>query len=133
MLRTGDALLVAWWMRTVSEANAREHWGAKARRVAEQTDLVTSVLQAMTTWDDRRQVAEAAPGSEIEIVRLSPSRGLDSDNLAGALKAVRDTTARWLWGGAQGQHDGRTRWTYSQMQTRGIWAVALQLPLRAST
>lgn len=60
----------------------------------------------------------------IQLTRLSP-RMLDSDNLQGALKYIRDSVADYLIPGLQpGRADGDTRlsWSYSQekAKTKGI-------------
>lgn len=50
--------------------------------------------------------------------RIAPSIGLDDDNLAGSLKAVRDAIAEWL---GLDDRDPRVAWKYAQR--RGAWAV----------
>lgn len=75
-------------IRTQSEANMREFWAAKAKRTASIRDAVGFSLAAVRNERPRLPVA-------VTLTRLAP-RELDSDNLAGALKAVRDEVAVWL-------------------------------------
>lgn len=101
-------LRVVTAIATVSEANRREHWAAKARRVKSQRGAACMVLRAA----DRigvRELCRVAPGVVVELVRVG--RRLDDDNLRGALKAVRDGVADWL-----GWDDGdpRYEWRYAQ-------------------
>lgn len=73
-------------IRTASEANGREHWRAKAKRVQQQR------------WVAGASVRTAIRGFEwhlplvVLLTRVS-QRSLDTDNLASALKAVRDGIA----------------------------------------
>lgn len=72
-------------LRTVSALNKREHWGARARRVKIERNSVGWMLP------------KARPATPVRVlmVRIAP-RKLDDDNLAGALKGVRDAVAQWL-------------------------------------
>lgn len=75
-------------MRLVSEANAREHWGDKARRAKVQRFLGQFYLT-----DAKVQGQELPPPPwRVTITRIGP-RKLDSDNCAGAAKALRDGIA----------------------------------------
>jgi hypothetical protein len=64
---------------------------------------------------------KAFDSSDVLLVRVSP-RGLDGDNLQGALKAVRDGVTDWFSGGLNesnkkgmiNDRDGRIRWMYQQ-------------------
>jgi hypothetical protein len=86
-------------LRTVSEANGREHWARKAKRVKTQRRMAWALVP---------------PGIPLPAVvtlsRVAP-RVLDDDNLRPALKAVRDGVADRL-----GIHDNdpRVDWRYSQ-------------------
>jgi hypothetical protein len=68
-----------------STANLREHHFAKARRIARQKSQTRLLCPK---WNE-------GPAVRIWMTRISP-RQLDSDNLAAALKAVRDGIASWL-------------------------------------
>ena len=87
-------------IRTVSEANRREHWAAKAKRVRSQRKAAKIITRS----------AIAEPMITITLTRVGP-RKLDTDNLAGALKAVQDGIAD-----AIGIDDGSEliRWQYRQ-------------------
>lgn len=99
-------------VRLVSEANAREHHQVKAKRVKLQRSATAHWLSKLGSGDWRTSV------KRVRIVRLAP-RQLDSDNLAGSAKAIRDQVAAWLSG--QTSITGRG----DDGPTSGIeWAVA---------
>lgn len=89
-------------IRTVSEANRRDHWSTKAHRVRLH----------------RKTAAALVPGCglpcTVRLTRVSP-RILDDDNLRGALKAVRDGVADRL---GVDDRDVRVRWEYAQQKGR---------------
>lgn len=89
-------------IRVVSEANQRGHWTAKARRAKAQRQAAYAALPAM--------VATLPLPLVVTLTRCEP-RKLDTDNLAGAFKAVRDGVADAL-----GNDDGdpRIEWRYDQ-------------------
>jgi len=91
-------------IRTISENNAREHWASRAKRRKGQREVVHLVLPM-----HMRTCKPVAPFA-ITLVRIAPRR-LDSDNLQGALKAVRDQVAEEL-----GINDGDPahEWRYEQ-------------------
>lgn len=70
---------------TVSAANAREHWGEKAKRTKKERQ---GAHQHAPHWPFQ-------PLLELQLVRVGPGL-LDDDNLRPALKAVRDGLADWL-------------------------------------
>ena len=91
-----------------SVSNLREHWRVKAARVKKQraeAGLFT-VLQVGLTYSADLQ----AFGGIVTLTRFAP-RKLDTDNLAGSLKACRDGIASGL-----GVDDGdeRISWVYAQ-------------------
>lgn len=94
-------MMVALPIRTISEANTRSHWAARAARVKRQRTVVALTLRAM-----RLHVP-----CVVTLTRVAPSSGLDDDNLRGALKAVRDGVADAL--GVDDRHPGVT-WLYGQ-------------------
>lgn len=100
-------------LRTSSGLNAREHWRAKMSRVRKEREAVAWMLKAATR--------PTLPCSVL-LTRVAPSNGLDDDNLAGALKSVRDEVASWLG------VDDRDRMTvrYRYAQTRGPWGVRIE-------
>lgn len=95
-----------------SAANLRENWHTKARRVKkqrEQARLLARFNVGLTLAADVQ-----AFGGTITLTRFAP-RKLDSDNLAGSLKAQRDGIASAL-----GVNDGdeRIAWVYAQARCR---------------
>lgn len=97
-------------IKTVSEANQREHWAVKHKRKLAQQEAVTVVMQNYL----RRQ--KVSLPCTVKFTRIGP-RKLDTDNLAGAFKAIRDAVARRL-----GVDDGddRVTWEYDQKPTGNI-------------
>jgi hypothetical protein len=96
----------------VASPNVREHWRARAKR--------TRLERA----EVRRSLAgRAVPPlpAVVSLCRVGPRR-LDDDNLAGALKGVRDEVSAWL-GADDG--DGRITWRYDQ--ARGSYAVRIDV------
>ncbi len=71
-------------LHTVSEANARDGWRARARRAKEHRGVVAMVLRPMLSgWRvGTRQI-------EVTFVRVSAGK-LDDDNLRSAIKGTRD-------------------------------------------
>lgn len=107
-------------LKTVSEPNRRDHHHAKARRVASQRDVVSWELLAV-----RNTVAHVPLPVDVLLVRLAPGE-LDDDNLAGALKAVRDEVAKaWRVDDA----DPRIRFRYGQEASR-VYQVRVEVQTR---
>lgn len=73
-------------LRLANTLNTREHWRRKADAAKRQRHTVALVL--------RTHPKPLGP-VVVTIVRVAP-RSLDSDNLAGACKSVRDGVADWL-------------------------------------
>jgi len=109
-------------VRTVSTLNARVHWAQRAKLAKTQRNMVRTCwiavgqdrdgqlrVNAAQLWAARR---EQKPRLWITLTRLS-RRNLDSDNLAGALKAVRDGVADCL-----GIDDGSERLTWVVQQEK---------------
>lgn len=105
--------MIAIPLRTSSGLNAREHYMARKRRVRKERDAVAWMLSAV--------VRPEIPCT-VTLTRVAPSSGLDDDNLAGALKGVRDEVAKWL------RIDDRDRMTvrYRYAQQRGPWGVRIE-------
>lgn len=91
-------------LRLRSTLNLREHWRRRAERAQNHRVSTRMVLRSVA--------APLQPPVVVTITRVAP-RKLDSDNLAGSAKAVRDGIADWL-----GLDDGdeRITWKYSQRQ-----------------
>lgn len=88
-------------IRTPSTANLREHWTERGRRNRRQKDAARLLCPR---WDPNR------PLLVITLTRIGP-RELDTDNLASALKAVRDGIAARL---AVDDATPLIRWDYRQ-------------------
>lgn len=88
---------------TVSEANRRDHWAVKAKRVKAQRHAAYVLCPAVPL------------PCVVRLTRLA-SRDLDCDNLAGAMKAVRDGIADRL---GVDDRDPRVRWEYAQQRQKG--------------
>ena len=105
--------MIAVPIRTAPGLNAREHWRARARRVRSERLAAGLVLDS--------QPRPPIPCT-VRLTRVAPSSGLDDDNLAGALKAVRDTVAEWI--GVDDKDSATVRYVYAQR--RGPWAVEIE-------
>lgn len=111
--------------RLVNTANAREHWGKRARRAKMQRwttlALVRSALQeAGFRWhpDSRLQIT---------ITRIGPgNRPMDTDGLANAAKPIRDGIADAL---KVDDGDRRNTWLYAQV--RGPYGCDVRITSKA--
>ena len=99
-------------IRTVSEANRREHWAAKAKRAKAQRGLAGALtrLNLINAEPCKFDAPRNSRRRSVTLTRVAP-RKLDTDNLARSLKAVRDGIADAL-----GIDDGdeRVAWLYAQ-------------------
>lgn len=101
-------------LRTVPGLNAREHFAVRAKRVKRE--------RHMTGWTLKTRPRIAIPCT-VKLTRVSPgTRPLDDDNLAGALKGVRDAVAEWLR--CDDGNRAAVRFQYSQK--RGPWGVEIE-------
>lgn len=106
-------------IRTWSEPNVRAHWALRARRAKTQRKVARAYARAA--------LGPAGPPRGpmgVTLTRVA-SRKLDTDNLAAALKAVRDGVADAL-----GIDDGDERigWRYAQERgPRGHYAVRVEI------
>lgn len=96
-------------IRTVSEANTREHHMARHRRKKAQQKVVSDWLRAFG--------GEPPPLPVVVTLTRLGARRLDSDNLAGAMKHAQDAIAKWL-GVDDGSH--LVRWVYEQEPARRV-------------
>ena len=103
-------------IHTQSEANLREHWGDKAKRVK---------LHRNTAYMVIRQALKGAKPlpCTVTLTRMSP-RLLDDDNLRQALKATRDGIADWL---GVDDRSPLIRWEYDQKQASKYHAVRVEV------
>lgn len=109
-------------IRTVSEANCREHWRVKNKRKVQQQMMVNWMFHA----GKRRELDEVRWPYLVTLTRKGP-RLLDDDNCQSSLKGARDMVAQIL-----GVDDGDTkavRWKYRQERSE-IYAVEIGIQSR---
>lgn len=101
-------------IKSVSVANLRMHWAVKAKLAKAHRNASRAGLAS---------VAPIPPVLPLTVVltRLGP-RTLDSDNLASALKAVRDGVSDWL-----GVDDGHPELDWQYRQRKGAYAVEVEI------
>lgn len=106
-------------LKLVSEANAHEHWRNRQKRAKAQRAAAKAALGP--------DVKGPPPPYLITITRIGP-RKLDSDNLAGAGKHVRDGVADWL---RIDDGDERLTWQYAQRsEGAGVYACEIVIESR---
>lgn len=111
-------------IRTVSEANQRDHWTKKARRAKDQRGTTALVVRA----ELRRKRVSIGSGLVVTLCRVAPGT-LDDDNLRGACKGPRDGVADAL---GINDRDPRVTWEYQQRRGRaGEYAVLVMIAERA--
>ena len=116
-------------LRLESVANLREHWGARARRAKLHRDTTSMVVRAawrgwlpLGEWS-REELLDR--GLVVTLARIA-LRTLDCDNLAAALKSVRDGVADAL--GLKSDADPRVAWRYCQRRGMpGEYAVEVRI------
>lgn len=101
-------------LRTGRGLNDREHYMARFRRVRDEKERAA--------WELARWAEKPPIPCVCVLTRFAPSNGLDDDNLAGALKNVRDAVAEWL--GVDDRDRTRVRYLYEQQ--RGGWGVGIE-------
>lgn len=94
--------------------NSRLHWAAKERAVRHQRESVRFALAGVARLDG---------ATRVRITREAPAL-LDTDNLAGACKAVRDEVAAWL--GVTDAPGGPVEWVVQQLRAEG-YGVRLEI------
>jgi hypothetical protein len=94
---------------TKSELNERGHWSARAKRFAAQRKTVAWAFLASGVRKGKTPIP-----ATVTLTRLG-LRDLDNDNLAGAMKAVRDEVAAML---AVDDADPRLTWVYGQERVK---------------
>lgn len=100
-------------IRTVSALNAREHYMRRAKRVKAEREA--------TAWMLKNEARPPLPCT-VRLIRMGPTNGLDSDNLEGALKGVRDEVAEWL--GVNDRDAERVAYDCRQMRSKH-WGVGI--------
>lgn len=104
-------------MKTGTGLNDRKHWRVKAKGVKTERIAVGWALVGA-----KRPTLPCT----MLLTRVAPSRGLDDDNLVGAMKGCRDAVAEWL---GIDDRDPRVLWRYEQR--RGVWTVEIESRTRA--
>jgi hypothetical protein len=113
-VRTGSKVTANLDIATVSEANAHEHWRKRQKRAKQQRGLAAMML---APWKPKAPCV-------VTMTRIS-SRLLDSDNIYGALKHVRDGVADAL---GINDRDPRVTWKCEQRKgARGQRAVQIEI------
>ena len=105
----GWSLTLQLPVRVVSEANMREHPLAKHRRKCDQQRAVLAALKAA-----ERNLPKLSAVT-VTMTRLGP-RKLDTDNLWGSFKGVRDCIGAWL--GTGDAPDNGVAWDCLQLVTK---------------
>jgi hypothetical protein len=97
-----------------SEANQRCHWAVRKRRFDTQNLALRAVIgeAGMCEWLDGMGL-RVRQGESVVVTWTHIGRRMDSDNLAGSMKALRDELAKWL---AVDDGDERITWVYRQEQ-----------------
>jgi len=100
-------------IRTVSEANTREHWGKRSKRAREQRQAAFIMVRnaiGKTTFELVKPIV-------IKLVRVG-KRKLDGDNLSRSFKAIRDGVCD-----AIGYDDGAECLRFVYGQRKGEYSV----------
>jgi len=74
-------------IKVISEANQRSHWAERKRRFDGQK------IELQYYWRQALKGKKPSLPCRVRLTRIGP-KALDSDNLAGAFKAVRDQIAK---------------------------------------
>lgn len=104
-----------------SAVNLREHWSVRKRRVKAERDATAISIRVAR---GRNGMIPPAPPLEVHLTRFGPTNGLDSDNLTGSLKAIRDQIAEWL--GVDDRSEA-VQWRYAQVRTKYDWGVKVKI------
>jgi hypothetical protein len=129
-------------IRTVSEANAHEHWRMRQRRAKTQRTAVVLALRAALAGVRARLAGSVASDSKpafmgvverarpvsvltyVTITRVAPGT-LDSDNLAGSQKHIRDGIADAL---GIDDRSPAVAWQYAQRKgPPGYYGVEIEI------
>lgn len=99
----------AFPITTVSEANKREHWAVRGRRTKSQREEANFLMRGFIAR--HMDIGFHKGKYRITLIRIG-LRDLDTDNLAGSMKHVRDGIADAL--GTDDGPKGRVIWKYDQ-------------------
>jgi hypothetical protein len=112
-------------LRTVSEANSHEHWRKRQKRAKGQRDAAGLVVRSELYRQGLRDWwAALGRAAVVTLTRIAP-RSLDSDNLSGSQKHVRDGVADAMF---IDDRDPRVTWAYAQERgAKGQYAVRIEI------
>jgi hypothetical protein len=112
-------------MRLVSEANSHTHWRARQQRAKQQrmTACWHVISKRLSAAQRLRPVAWMRGPVRVTITRIAP-RSLDSDNLVGSAKHVRDGVADAL---GINDRDERVQWVVAQAKCASGYSVRIQI------
>jgi hypothetical protein len=113
-------------LRLINEANAREHWRARADRTKVEKTITTLGLNGLGCPDWAQRELVVMP------TRVSPGL-LDGDGLESAFKHVRDAVASWLGvDDAEWRAGNRITWRYDQRRgAKGEYSVQILFRAKA--
>ena len=112
-------------IRTESEANLRENWHVKAKRVQTQRSITRVMVK------QKFGKATTGAGYTVTLTRIAP-RALDDDNLPRSFKAIRDGVADAL--GTDDSTRSNLRWRYAQEKgPPKQYAVRIQIEIEAQS
>ena len=105
-------------LRLASPLNARQHWRARAAAAKRQRAIARLCLSAHP-----RPTGPVV----VTVTRVAP-RALDSDNLSGACKSVRDGVADWLGvDDGAAERAGLVAWQCAQETQAKFYAVRITI------
>ncbi len=110
-----------------SASNIHAHWRERHRRIKRQRLAVNLAFRSSILTPGLAaagQALAAGSGLRVLLTRVSP-RKLDSDNLQGAFKGVRDQVAEAL-----ALDDGSALWQWDYAQVAGPAAIQIEISLR---
>lgn len=96
--------------------NSREQYMQRAMRVSREKRMAWAFLRSVS------MPPQIMAPITCRLTRIAPSRGLDSDNLQGSLKAVRDAFAAWVK--VDDAREDLVRYVYAQ--ERGPWGCRIE-------
>lgn len=117
----GATVVLLLPIKTISEANSRDHWTKRRQRFRAQA------WELYWAWHSAKPEIPPPP-LIVTLTRVGP-RTLDSDNLAGSFKGIRDQLAR-LIGVDDG--DSRIEWRYQQLRSGARQRYAVQITVVAA-
>lgn len=96
-------------LRTVSLANAREHWSVRSRRGKKEKQAVLLAMKTISPiFCDRLPTV-------VTLTRIG-KRALDDDNLSGSFKAIRDQIAKCM--STDDSPGSNVKWLYEQRKSK---------------